>query len=261
VNYLKYDFDSLLFRRFKKKYLLNKVLNNNGYLSYHLLKEGSISLANRQDVRNFKTFILSHIASGRLLDVGCGTLEVPGYLDFKDKRKFEFFGIDPIEDDSFLCTRIVGCAEFMPFANEEFDAAIFATSLDHVCSVDDSIREVYRVLRKGGKVLVWMSEFPTMRRLMERLRRILENLRTGHRIERFIRDHKQMVFFDRFVVYPNYLVLPIPKGAIDPFHAYVERPQKIIRLMKKAKFVHLETVCENRLEVFLCFTKTVDHAN
>jgi ubiquinone/menaquinone biosynthesis C-methylase UbiE len=106
-------------------------------------------------------FILSHIDSGRLLDVGCGLLEVPGYLDFEDKSKFEFFGIDPIEDRSFRGIRIVGCSEFMPFEDEQFDVLIFATSLDHVCSLGYTISESYRILVDGGKVMIWMSDHVT----------------------------------------------------------------------------------------------------
>ncbi len=92
-NYLSYDFDALLLKRFKKAYLLNRVLNNNAYLSYQFLREGSISLGERQDVKNFKACILSHIASGRLLDLGCEVLEFPGYLDFQDRPGLSCLGL------------------------------------------------------------------------------------------------------------------------------------------------------------------------
>lgn len=65
---------------------MNKVLNNNGYLSYHFLKETSVSLPGRPQVLNFKKYILSQISHGKILDVGCGMLEIPGYLDFEKKR-------------------------------------------------------------------------------------------------------------------------------------------------------------------------------
>jgi SAM-dependent methyltransferase len=249
LNYLCYDFDSLLFKRFGKQYLLNKVLNNNAYLSYLFLKEASISLPQRQDVIHFRKFILSHVNSGRLLDVGCGLLEVPGYLDFEDKSKFEFFGIDPVEDRSFRGMRIVGCSEFMPFEDEQFDALIFATSLDHVCSLEYTISESYRILVHGGKVLIWMSDHrqSLLRWSRSWLGTKLMNVKKGYRT-------------DKFVTYPNRIVFYRPHGAVDPFHAFLETPRAVISLMGN-KFRLSDSVSNNRDEVFLCFSKTRANEN
>lgn len=248
-NYLGYDFDTLLFKVFRRQYLLNKVLNNNAYLSYLFLREGSISLPERQDVIRFRKFILSHIDSGRLLDVGCGLLEIPGYLDFEDKSKFEFIGIDPIENRSFRGMRIVGCSEFMPFEDKQFDALIFATSLDHVCSLEYTIRESYRNLVEGGKVIIWMSDhhhsFWSKGRSL--LRSKIMNLRKGYRT-------------DKFVTYPNWIIFYRPHGAVDPFHAFLETPQDVISLMRN-KFRLIERVYNNRDEVFLCFSKMRSNGN
>jgi len=248
-NYLSYDFDSLLFKHFRKQYLLNKVLNNNAYLSYLLLKEGSISLPERQDVIHFKKFILSHIDSGRLLDVGCGLLEVPGYLDFEDKSKFEFFGIDPIEDRSFRGMRIVGCSEFMPFEDEQFDALIFATSLDHVCSLEYTISESYRILVDGGKMMIWMSDHRHSLLSWGRswLRTKIMNFKKGYRT-------------DKFVTYPNRTVLYRPRGAVDPFHAFLETRQKVISAMNQ-DFELVDSNYNNRDEIFLCFSKQKSNGN
>lgn len=246
-NYMKYDFDSLLFGKFKKRYLLNKVLNNNAYLSYLFLKEGSISLPERQEVKNFKNFILSHIQSGALLDVGCGLMGVPGYLDFQKQGPFDLSGIDPIDDNSFKGLRIVGCSEFMPFAEAQFDAVIFATSLDHTCSIRHSIREAYRVLTPRGKVLVWMSD-PPVSKLVNRIRSavytIAGSLKKGYRM-------------DRFHIHPNWTVFYKPPGAADPFHRIIENPKMILELMMEEQFVHVETSYISNLEVFLCLSKKI----
>jgi len=225
------------------------VLNNNAYQSYLLLKEGSISLPERQDVIHFRKFILSHIDSGRLLDVGCGLLEVPGYLDFEDKSKFEFFGIDPIEDRSFRGMRIVGCSEFMPFEDEQFDALIFATSLDHACSLEYTISESYRILVDRGKVMIWMSDHRHSILSWSRswLRTKIINFKKGYRT-------------DKFVTYPNRIVLYRPHGAVDPFHAFLETPPTLIFLMGN-KFRLIDSVYNNRDEVFLCFSKTRSNEN
>jgi len=246
-DYIKYDFDSLLFGKFKKQYLLNKVLNNNAYLSYLFLKEGSISLPERQEVKNFKNFILSHVQSGALLDIGCGLMGVPGYLDFQTQGSFELAGIDPIDDKSFKGLRVVGCSEFMPFADAEFDAVIFATSLDHTCSMRYSIREAYRVLAPGGKVLVWMSDPPALK-LVDRIRSALYTvagtLKKGYRM-------------DRFYIHPNWTVFYKPPGAADPFHRIIENPKMILGLMMEEQFAHIETSYISNLEVFLCLSKKI----
>ena len=257
--YLKYDFDKLLFKRFKRKYLLNKVLNNNGFLGYHFLPEGSLSLSEREDVAHFKKYILSQISQGKILDVGCGILELPGYLDFERKDGFEFFGIDPIDDKSFKGVRITGCAEFMPFRDNLFDALIFATSLDHVCSLKRTIVEVYRVLSKRGKVIIWMAD-PSMtwtEKLRTKVVSLINNVRkpSSPWVDVFTIAPSTFVRVDNFAIYPNLTVLYIPKGAVDPFHASYESPRRIIELMKRAKFILHDQQYHHKNEVFLCFRK------
>jgi SAM-dependent methyltransferase len=243
-NYLKYEYDSILFETYKDKYLLNKVLNNNAYLSYIFLPDGSLSLAERDDVKNFRSYIQAYLSSGIILDVGCGIMPVPGYLDFEDKSNFEFYGLDPIDDKSFSGVRIVGCAEFMPFEDTQFNAIVLATTLDHVCSLERSIDECNRVLYSGGRLFVWMSDrshLPT-----NRLKRWWEykqiNKLKGYRS-------------DKFFVYSNWTVLHVPEGAVDPFHSFNEDPQKIVSLLKAQGFQHNDMVYNNPNEVFLCFTK------
>jgi ubiquinone/menaquinone biosynthesis C-methylase UbiE len=259
-NYLKYDFEKLLFKQFKKKYLLNKVLNNNGFLGYHFLCEGSLSLSGRKEVSDFKKYILFHVPQGKVLDVGCGILDMPGYLAFENQDRFEFYGIDPIDDRSFKGVRITGCAELMPFQDNFFDALIFATSLDHVCSAERAIFEAYRVLSHKGKIIIWMADQSMT--LTESLRTKVISLRNRMRkppspwVDVFNIAPSTFVRVNHFAIYPNLTVLYIPKGAVDPFHASYESPRRIIKFMAKAKFVLLGKQYHHKNEVFLCFKKT-----
>jgi len=258
-NYLKYNFDRLLFKQFKKKYLLNKVLNNNGFLGYHFLREGSLSLSERKDVLDFKEYILSQVPRGKILDVGCGILDLPGYLDFEKKDGFEFYGIDPIDDKSFRGVRITGCAEFMPFQDNFFDALIFATSLDHICSTKRTILEAYRVLSEKGKIIIWMADQSVT--WTDRLRTKVISLRNNMRkpcspwVDVFKIAPSTFVRVNDFAIYPNLTVLYIPKGAVDPFHASYESPRRIISIMKRANFILHDKQYHHRNEVFLCFRK------
>ena len=258
-NYLKYDSDELLFTQFKKKYLLYKVLSNNAYLAYRFVREGSLSYSERQDVSNFRNYILSHVKGGKILDVGCGILDVPGYLDFSQKGGFEFYGIDPIDDRSFRGVRITGCAEFMPFADGFFDAMVFATSLDHVCSLEQTVREAHRVLSQEGKLLLWMSD-PSVswaNRVKDPLLKTLQRLRTtsSRWADISALAPGESLRVGDCAIYSNLSVFQIPKGAVDPFHVSHESPLCVVSVMEQANLIldHLEH--RGRNEVFLCFRK------
>ncbi len=241
-RYLKYDCDELLFNNHRKEYFLYKVLNNNGYISYQSLQEGSLSLPSRKDVQRFRDFIWKNARKGRLLDIGCGPLELPGYLDFDGKKGFDFFGLDPIDNQKFVGVRIVGCAEYLPFGDGFFDTIIFATSLDHVCSLEGTIREVKRVLADEGKVIIWMSD---------RRRTILQKTWDFAMKIKTFKTYGCNPF--RYQVYPNHTVLYIPRGAVDPFHSHMESPVKIKRMFEKQGFI-TEAIEENtKDEVFLSF--------
>lgn len=248
-NFLSYNCDALLHERFRKKFLLYKALNNNGYLSYHFLKEGSLSLSGRQDVRRFREFVLSHMTGGRLLDVGCGILSLPGYLDFPDKSAFELVGLDPIYDRSFQGLRVVGCSEFTPFPSGSFDALVYATSLDHVCCLEQTLAEAYRILKPGGKIFVWMSD--RRRNLRERIGEIIDSWRRWGARQTNTRGYCE----GRYVVFPNYTVLYVPKGAVDPFHSCLESPDDITRRLAKHDLALRAEMCNSKDEVFLCFGK------
>ena len=62
-------------------------------------------------MQRFRDFIWKNARKGRLLDIGCGPLELPGYLNLDGKKGFDFFGLDPIDNQKIVGVRIVGCAE------------------------------------------------------------------------------------------------------------------------------------------------------
>ena len=96
----------------------------------------------------------------RILDVGCGTganLEMLAQFG-------EAEGVD-ISDEAleFCCAKGLkthkGLAEELPFENESFD---LVTALDVIEHLDDDIlglKEIHRVLRKGGRALIFVPAF------------------------------------------------------------------------------------------------------
>lgn len=239
---LKTSPDKHLFRMYRRKYLVNKVLNNNGFISYHLLPEGSVSLPVRPDVARFRAFIESEIHSGTVLDVGCGPLPLAGYLHFADKSRYCFVGIDPIDGTSYEGYRIVGASELMPIQDASVDAVVFGTSLDHVCDLTRSMQEARRVVKHEGRILVWMSD--SKRPTVERIKTWLYEVRMSFRLGYPVR---------RYRVYPNFAVFEVPRGAVDPFHSYLESPKVVIREFERAGCRLVRHEVYSAIEHFLSF--------
>lgn len=122
----------------------------------------------------------------RVLEVGCGG----GFYAYDAARFVGATGrvcaID-ISRDQIAAAR-TRCAEFpwveckladvvkLPFANHEFDAVYANQVLEYITTLNDAIREIHRVLRPGGRLiivatnwssLVWYSNHP------ERMKRML----------------------------------------------------------------------------------------
>jgi SAM-dependent methyltransferase len=236
-----YDYDTLLWRHYRSEFLRNKVLNNNALLSYLWMPDGSLSSDERVDVGRFRSFSRRQLPGGVIMDVGCGPLARPGYLDF-DSGRHEYIGLDPLETN-FDGMRVRGVAEFIPFPNESLDGMVFATSLDHVCSPLGAFREARRVLKAGGTVVVWMSDLqPAFTdRLMDAARTLRKSVKDRYRA-------------DRYWVYDGgRVVLYRPWWAVDPYHSWRERPGRVIRHARVAGFECVAQERHGANEVFLAF--------
>lgn len=244
-----YNYTELLQAADPVHYLLYRTLCNNGFVSYHELAAGSLSIATRPDVAKFGQFLDSKIPPNSwVLDIGCGPLATPGYLLPLQSKQTQFVGLD-VYSTTFSGFRIQGCAEFLPLIDSSFDAVIFATSLDHVFNLSRALRESRRVLKPGGDCLIWMSDRkpywqqflfsrpggePLLRRVFLDLpRRILSNFR--HR-RRPLYGISHWFERSRYWRYENGQVFYCPPGAIDPFHAWFESPAKICAIAKKEGF-------------------------
>jgi SAM-dependent methyltransferase len=129
-------------------------LFENGRRAYEETPVGNLSVRGHPMAAAFRGFIAPYL-SGNVLDVGCGPQPLPSYLE-GHRHVREFAGCDPLpggpdRELSFACTY----AEFLPWKDEEFDVGIFATSLDHVLSLDLTLTEAHRVLVRGGHCIVW----------------------------------------------------------------------------------------------------------
>ena len=109
-----------------------------------------------------------HHFEGSLLDIGCGDGEVRSFLE-----NVEYWGIDPEDwvtspkhafNKESLFPGIVkpfplflGVGEYLPFKDQVFDNALIFSSFDHVQSPREVLRELFRVLKRGGSVVVMLQ--------------------------------------------------------------------------------------------------------
>jgi SAM-dependent methyltransferase len=104
----------------------------------------------RAGLRDAMTELAPRLA-GRLLDVGCGSQPYRS-LFFVD----EYIGLD-IDNEM---SRQRGIADQLydgnafPFADGSFDSVLCNQVLEHVFNPDDFLREIARVLKPGGKLLL-----------------------------------------------------------------------------------------------------------
>lgn len=172
-------------------WLKYKSMQLNGFLSYHLLTEASCSTSSNQTAKRFANFILSLKIPFRskVLDVGCGTLPLPHYLSpFRNYSRL--WGLDPF-NSRFKGNFVLGSIERTPFKNSFFDIAVCATSIDHFFDLTLGVKELARIIKQGGFLLIWHHSRASNQTTSEDL---------------------------RFQIYVNGVVLPILPGALDPFH-------------------------------------------
>ena len=128
----------------------------NGEREYQSNREGSLSCGVHDTATAFKKFVLPRLA-GNVLDVGCGPQLLPSYLHGSvDDAGVQLFGIDPLLGEHPF-EFFHGFAEFLPWPEGYFDTAIIATSLDHCLSLDKTLDELKRVLKQGGRLLIWVG--------------------------------------------------------------------------------------------------------
>ena len=91
-----------------------------------------------------------------VLDVGCGLATILNTLEAKKK-----VGVDPLADyykKMFKYAKDVevkcAYAENLPFSTASFDVVISSNMLDHTTSPEQTINEIWRVLKPNGKLVL-----------------------------------------------------------------------------------------------------------
>lgn len=139
--------------------------------------EGRSSAAHSFVVRRERVYeLLADRSDGRVLDVGCG----PGVMvSGLTGRHFEFYGVDISPAMIAECVRrfgdvpsahfSVGTIERLDFPDAFFDVVLAVGLVEYVEDDDAAIREMARVLKPGGTVLVTLPNRRSPFRFWQRM--------------------------------------------------------------------------------------------
>lgn len=139
-----------------------KTLAMSGFYGYPSSKKLNIaskfvaSMVGRFIKRN-----IHYIPQGRVLDVGCGNGTC---LTTYKKLGWETFGTE-VASDSAALARASGHEIFLGelkdahYSNADFDAVTLWDSLEHIPNPSETMAEVYRVCRPGGRVYVYVPNY------------------------------------------------------------------------------------------------------
>jgi uncharacterized protein YbaR (Trm112 family) len=101
--------------------------------------------------------ILSQTERGLFLDVGCGALPQPSYMDTSN-GSITWTGIDPIFGDvarQFPFAQALG--EYLPFRPQIFDGLLYGSVLRDILDPLRSFRRARSILKPEAKLYVWYT--------------------------------------------------------------------------------------------------------
>jgi SAM-dependent methyltransferase len=93
----------------------------------------------------------SHYINGKVLDVGAGEVNRYG----KYFKYDEYIKMDPRHTDH---ADLVGSADNIPLENESVDSVVCTQVFEHLENPQKSAEEIFRILKKGGHVLLTVPQ-------------------------------------------------------------------------------------------------------
>lgn len=100
-----------------------------------------------KEIRKYIPFI-----EGDVLDFGCGSKPYKELFKFKSYVGLDFENEGHPHDEELIDVLYDG--KNIPFENSQFDSILCTEVFEHIYELPDTIRELHRVLRKGGNILI-----------------------------------------------------------------------------------------------------------
>ncbi len=164
---------------------------------------------NQAKVKKRIEALQSKINAKNLLDVGCGT----GFILNLAKDLFEeLHGVDATQamlDKVDLSSGNIkvynGLAQELPFENGSFDMATSYAFLHHLENYDDVLKEVFRVLKKGGLYYIDLDPNKDFWKAMETLEQTENNNKYSSIVQKEINSvlHTDQQVMEEFGIEPE----------------------------------------------------------
>jgi len=141
----------------------------------------------------------------KLLDIGAGTGMLCRFAAVCNPD-LQLHAIDPAQGMLKYCpeqiTTHLGKAECLPFEASTFDAVVIGEALHHFEDIDTSLREITRVLKRGGKLFIYDFDPSTLMGVLiakgEKLLGEPGNFFMPERLQGILEDHGFEVSVDIF---------------------------------------------------------------
>ena len=100
---------------------------------------------------------------GNLLDVCCGKGK---HIEIFQEMGFDAWGIDmELTTDNQMIVKCNVDKEKFPFEDNTFDFILVKSAIEHVRNIYPFMEEVYRVLKKGGKVVILTCDWKAVHKI------------------------------------------------------------------------------------------------
>lgn len=111
--------------------------------------------ARAQTIVNFFEYTI--LPKSKVLDIGSGNGIIANII--REKRNAEVICLDIADNNKTKQEIIVYDGKHIPFENELFDTALLIFVLHHSKNSEDILKEAYRILKPGGRLVVFEDTY------------------------------------------------------------------------------------------------------